>query len=73
MWRLNWPHREQARSYIWNAFPCRSEPARDRASRFKEDFEWTKKDPVQRKSHRVFCCQRAVDVVDPPPAVELVV
>jgi hypothetical protein len=24
-------HREQAHSYIWNAFPCRSEPARDSA------------------------------------------
>jgi len=23
-------NREQAHSYIWNAFPCRSEPARDR-------------------------------------------
>ncbi|PMQ14142.1 hypothetical protein PseAD21_02080 [Pseudomonas sp. AD21] len=28
---LGWPYREQAHSYIWNAFPCRSEPARDEA------------------------------------------
>jgi hypothetical protein len=24
---LHWPLRERARSHIWNAFPCRSEPA----------------------------------------------
>ncbi|CAI8944697.1 hypothetical protein EMIT0347P_60157 [Pseudomonas sp. IT-347P] len=26
---MKYRYREQAKAYLWNAFPCRSEPARD--------------------------------------------
>ncbi len=36
-WRLTHRLREQARSHIWNAFPCGSEPAREEVSRLNAE------------------------------------
>jgi len=32
------PFREQARSHLWNAFPCRSEPAREDAGLLTKNY-----------------------------------
>ena len=71
-WRLNNRFREQARSHILECISLWERACSRSGQNTHLDFRQAKRNPVQRKSHRVFCCQPTADVVDPPSTLNSV-